>query len=454
MPSLRTILTGAFLLAVPLANAAPQMPDIPGLADGSLGDMIGDVVGDTFGEDVGDMVEGVVDAVAAILSNPQAKNKIPNRYIVVYNSTYDDNAIETSIASITGAVKRRNLGKRSSVGHLLSTEVHAFNLNKWRAVMLDADDDMIQDIYNSEEVEYIEADTQVSANVLLAQTNAPVGLNRLSHKQAGRDTYIFDDSAGEGITVYVLDTGVKTSHSEFGNRARFGANFVDNSNDDENGHGSHVAGTIAGETFGVAKKANIVAVKVLDRDGQGSNGRVIDGLQWIIRDVERRGLRGSAVMNMSLGGGFSRALNRAIQSMFEAGIVPVVAAGNNAVDASTESPSSAPNAITVGAIDARTDLIADFSNFGPSVDIFAQGVDVESVGIRSDTDVVSLNGTSMAAPHVAGLAAYLMSFQGVSSVPEVTNLIKDLARKTGSKVLGNAPGTTNLIAHNGNQYEG
>jgi len=451
MAPLRNILAGALLAALPLASAAPQMNlDISIGGKDSNGDGKTDM--DDVMQDIGDAVDGVVSAVASILSNPDAKNVIPNRYIVVYNETYEDDAIEANVAHYTTQVKKRNLNKRSTAGKLLSTDVHSFKMNNWRAMLLDADDDMIQDIFNSDEVEYVEADTQVSVNDLVMQTNAPVGLNRLSNDQAGANNYIFDDSAGEGITAYVLDTGVLTTHTEFGGRAEFGANFVDNVDTDENGHGSHVAGTIAGNTFGVAKKANIVAVKVLGAQGQGSNGGVIDGMQWIINDVESRGIKGKAVMNMSLGGGFSEALNRAIQSMFEAGIVPVVAAGNDAIDTVNSSPGSAPNAITVGAIDARDDTIAPFSNFGQSVDVFASGVDVLSVGIESDTSTAVLSGTSMASPHVAGLAAYLMSFQGVSSPQEVDTLIKDLAQETGASVRNNVQGTTNAIANNGNRF--
>lgn len=145
----------------------------------------------------------------------------------------------------------------------------------------------------------------------------------------------------------------------------------------------------------MAKNANIVSVKVLGGDGSGSNSGVLDGMQWIINDVTEKGLAGKAVMNMSLGGAFSRAINRAVQALHDAGIVPVVAAGNEAQDTANTSPGSAPNAITVGAIDAATDVIADFSNFGEGVDIFAPGVQVESVGIRSNTDTATLSGTSM-----------------------------------------------------------
>jgi subtilisin family serine protease len=383
--------------------------------------------------------------------NPEAQNIIENRFIVAFNSSFDDDAISSVTSFYTAAIKKRNLNKRSTgTGRILSTTINSFKLNQWRAMALDADDDMITEIFNSPEVAYIEADTKVHLNDALAQTNAPPGLNRLSHAAAGEGTYVFDTTAGSGITAYVVDTGVRITHSEFEGRATFGANFINNVDDDENGHGSHVAGTIAGATFGVAKSADIVAVKVLDADGSGSNSGVLQGMQFVIDDVQQKNIAGKAVMNMSLGGARSNAINRAIQAMFDAGIVPVVAAGNEAQDTANTSPGSAPNAITVGAIDATTDERASFSNFGAGVDIFAPGVDVLSVGITSDVATDTLSGTSMASPHVAGLAAYLMSLQGLTQPIEVTELIKNLAASSGASVKNNARGTSNLIANNGN----
>ncbi|KEY68356.1 hypothetical protein S7711_01134 [Stachybotrys chartarum IBT 7711] len=396
-------------------------------------------------------VDPTHNGMSVPISNPGAKDIIENRYIVVFNNTFDDDAINTAQAFYTAAIKKRNIGKRSVGGsRILSTEVNTFQLNTWRAMALDADDDMANEIYNSAEVAYIEADTRVSLNAALAQTNAPPGLNRLSHAEAGQANYIFDTTAGAGITAYVVDTGVKVTHTEFEGRATLGANFIDQVDDDQNGHGSHVAGTIAGATFGVAKAANIVGVKVLGADGSGSNSGVLQGMQFVIQDVQQKNLAGKAVMNMSLGGARSDAINRAVEAMFNAGIVPVVAAGNEAQDTANTSPGSAANAITVGAIDASNDQRASFSNFGAAVDIFAPGVDVLSVGITSDTATDTLSGTSMASPHVAGLAAYLMSLQGITSPMEVTSLIKNLAASTGAQVKNNAPGTSNLIANNGN----
>lgn len=161
------------------------------------------------------------------------------------------------------------------------------------------------------------------------------------------------------------------------------------------------------------------------------------------------GLSGKSVMNMSLGGGRSNAVNQAINALRAAGVVPVVAAGNENVDAQNDSPASARGAITVGAIDQTTDRRAPFSNFGQFVDVFAPGVDVESVGIQSTTSTETLSGTSMASPHVAGLAAYLMAKENITNIDAVAARITDLAGATQARVLGNVRGTTPLIANNG-----
>lgn len=190
-------------------------------------------------------------------------------------------------------------------------------------------------------------------------------------------------------------------------------------------------------------------MKVLDKDGSGSNSGVIAGMMFVAEDATKRGLRGKAVMNMSLGGSRSGAVNRAINAIANAGVVPIVAAGNENQDTANTSPGSAELAITVGAIDQTTDERASFSNFGPIVDIFAPGVNVLSCGIASDTARVSLSGTSMASPHVAGLAAYLMALEGITGITEVSDRIKALARATSARVPNQIRGTTDLIANNG-----
>lgn len=439
------------------------------------------------------------------VSNINAANIIPQSYIVVYNSSFDSKIIDDSQATAMAKVAKRNLGKRSLDGRDLSTTATKCQIGTWRGLMLDADDDTIQEIMADPAVRYVEADAAMQITVVeraaeqpppaaltrmkalarraeATETGAPNGLARLSQSEPNpgtSGTYRFDDSAGEGITVYIVDTGIRTTHTEFENRASFAANFIDkvvsllifdvwlnfqtpnhyfdDQDTDQNGHGSHCAGTIGGKTFGVAKKATLVGVKVLGADGGGSNRGVIQGMSFVAEDVTKKNLSRKAVMNMSLGGSKSTAVNEAINSMIKAGVVPVVAAGNENVDAANSSPASATGAITVGAIDQKTDKRASFSNFGAVVDVFAPGVNVLSVDAKSDTGSKMLSGTSMASPHVAGLAAYLMALDptltagdGVeTAATKVDARIKQLATAMGAKVSNPGASTTTLIANNG-----
>jgi subtilisin family serine protease len=170
----------------------------------------------------------------------------------------------------------------------------------------------------------------------------------------------------------------------------------------------------------------------------------------VLRDVTAAGTGGKAVVNMSVGGSFSAAVNAAVAGLTRGGVTVVTAAGNEDVDAAGSSPASSASAITVGAIDAKTDARAEFSNFGAVVDIFAPGVDVQSVGFESDTAVKTLSGTSMACPHVAGLAAYLMALENITDPAAVSARMQELAKATGAVVTDPGKGTTNaLIANNG-----
>ncbi|KAI2616216.1 subtilisin-like protein [Hypomontagnella submonticulosa] len=386
-------------------------------------------------------------SVGVFVSNPDAADVVPNSYIVVYHKNFTDDDIDAHEASVKIAVKKRNLGKRGLTGQLLSTRVRTFAMSGWRAMALDSDDLMMNEINNMEMVNYVEANTYVKAAALMNQVNAPTGLVRLSHADAGASGYIFDDSAGQGITAYVVDTGIMVTHEDFQGRAKMGFNAVEQEEaTDLNGHGSHVAGTIGGATFGVAKNVQLVGVKVLDANGGGTNADVIDGLNFVASDAKK----GKSVMNMSLGGPASRAVNDAIERLFSNGVVPVVAAGNEAQDAANVSPASSPNAITVGAIDQTNDRRASFSNFGTIVDVYAPGVDVESVGISSNTASETLSGTSMASPHIAGLAAYLMALEGITDATAVSDRIKELGGASGASVQRNVRGTTSVIANNGN----
>lgn len=221
MAILRNFLA-SLLVAAPFAVAAPVAA--PADVSGTLGDLADTITGG-LGDEL-DKKMGISAFLRPMLSNPDSLNIIPNRYIVVYNDTFDDDTINAKEFSIASAIKKRNLNKRSSIGKAMSTTIQSFRMNKWRAMSLDADDITVQDLWNSDEVAYIEADTHVKLNAAIAQVNAPPGLDRLSHTKANEDTYVFDDSAGEGITAYIVDTGIKVDHSEFEGRATFGGNFI------------------------------------------------------------------------------------------------------------------------------------------------------------------------------------------------------------------------------------
>ncbi|CAM5680661.1 S8 family peptidase [Streptomyces tanashiensis] len=232
------------------------------------------------------------------------------------------------------------------------------------------------------------------------------GLDRIDQAEtAGDDKYTYPDGGGEGVTAYVIDTGVRITHQDFGGRATHGFDAVDNddSADDGNGHGTHVAGTIAGTSHGVAKKARIVAVRVLDDNGSGTTEQVVAGIDWVTKNHS-----GPSVANMSLGGGADEALDAAVQRAIASGVTFAVAAGNESSDAGQGSPSRVPEALTV-ASSTKDDEQSDFSNFGAVVDLYAPGSEITSAWNDSDTGVKTISGTSMATPHVTGAAALYLA---------------------------------------------
>lgn len=220
------------------------------------------------------------------ISNADAIDVIADNYIVVWNNSFPLEEIESRQALFTADIRKRNLNKRSEIsGALLSQDVQSWRIREFMAMGFQSDSKMLMSIADQPEVAYIEAVTRVKTTAVAAQENAPLGLIRMSNEELrnGRNLggYVFDTSGGEGITAYVVDTGIMTEHVEFQGRATLGANFVPNSRDtDENGHGSHVSGTIGGRTYGVAKQVSLVGVKVLDGEGQGSNDQVLAGMQW------------------------------------------------------------------------------------------------------------------------------------------------------------------------------
>ncbi|AGP54387.1 S8 family peptidase [Streptomyces rapamycinicus] len=273
------------------------------------------------------------------------------------------------------------------------------------------------------------------------QENPPSwGLDRIDQEDTqGDKKYTYPDSAGEGVTAYVIDTGVRTSHKDFEDRATSGFDAVDNddSADDGNGHGTHVAGTIAGAEHGVAKKAKIVAVRVLDDQGSGTTEQVVAGIDWVTENHE-----GPSVANMSLGGTPDEALDAAVQKAIDSGVTFGVAAGNESADASQSSPARVKDAITV-ASSTDQDEQSDFSNYGDVVDIYAPGSDITSDWNTGDDATNTISGTSMATPHVVGAAAVYLSGHQDAKPADVAKGLTDGA--TADKISNPGEGTPNKL---------
>lgn len=326
--------------------------------------------------------------------------------------------------------KRSSANSIDNVYNNLSNNMYSAKLEK----------DILEQVKAMKEVEYVENDAEVKISA--SQANAPWGLARVSSRAklpaAGPYSYTYTGD-GAGVSVYVVDTGIKVDHPEFEGRARFGAKFAGKNNEDENGHGTHCAGTVGSKSYGVSKKVSLVAVKVLDGAGSGSLSGVIAGIDWATGD--KKGTKGN-VISMSLGGGKSQPLNDAADAAHKKGFVVVVAAGNENQDACKVSPASTPSAITVAAMDVK-DARASFSNFGTCVDVFAPGVNVLSTWNNGATNTIS--GTSMATPHVAGLAAYYLSLQSLTNVQLAEKLISTSSRNL---ITNPGAGSPNLLVFN------
>ena len=261
------------------------------------------------------------------------------------------------------------------------------------------------------------------------QPNPPWGLDRIDQRSRPLDNSYAAPSTGTGVTAYVVDTGIRATHQEFAGRVVSGYDFVSNDSDptDCHGHGTHVAGTVMGSTYGVAKAAKVSGLRVLDCGGSGYTSNIIAGLNWIRTNHASVGGGGPGVVNMSLGGyGYSKGMDDAINALVDAGISVVVAAGNSDDDASFYSPAGIEEAITVGAT-TSTDARASYSNYGSVVDIFAPGSGVISAWYTSNTASATLSGTSMAAPHVAGAAALYLSLNPAATPTQVVNAITTTA---------------------------
>jgi len=295
---------------------------------------------------------------------------------------------------------------------------HTYSIGSFNGFSAKLSKKALDFIRSSDIVSTIEQDAMILASGTCdIQNNAVWGLDRISETEINLDgIFHYEGVAGSGVDAYIIDTGILITHVDFQHRAIWGANFVEGDPDtDCNGHGTHVAGTVGGFEFGVAKKTTLFAVKVLGCTGGGSYAGVIAGVQWAQQSYQSR--KNPGVANMSLGGPISRALDNAIAAAVKAGLTFVVAAGNENDDACDYSPAGAPSVISVGAtlVGENGNNLEDertyFSNWGDCVTIFAPGSMIESDWIGSNTSVNTISGTSMASPHTAGaVALYLGVF--------------------------------------------
>lgn len=271
-------------------------------------------------------------------------------------------------------------------------------------------------------VAYVEPDSVVTA--FATQANPTWGLDRIDQRSLPLDRSYTYDLTGHGVTAYIIDTGIRTTHSEFGGRAVSGYDFVDGDAvaDDCNGHGTHVAGTVGGATYGVAKGVSLVAVRVLGCDGSGATSGVIAGIDWVTANADR-----PAVANMSLGGGVSTSLDSAIKRSISSGVAYAVSAGNGnslgiAQNACNYSPARVAEAMTISATDS-TDKKASWANYGSCVDWFAPGVSITSAWNSNDSATRTISGTSMATPHTTGVAAVYLQTHTAASPAEVRDAL-------------------------------
>jgi subtilisin family serine protease len=349
-----------------------------------------------------------------------SQSGVPGQYIVVLN----EGANPRSVAAVAGVSPR----------YVYTTAVNGFAaaLNQGQ----------LNALRNNPGVAYIEQDQPVQASV--TQTNATWGLDRIDQANLPLSTTFTYGNTGLGVRAYIIDTGILLTHNDVVGRAVTGYDAVTagGTATDCNGHGTHVAGTVGGTVYGVAKAATLVAVRVLGCNGSGTNAGVIAGVDWVANNHVK-----PAVANMSLGGGASTTLDTAVKNAIATGVAFAVAAGNGnflgiAANACNYSPARVPEAITVGATD-KTDKKASFSNYGSCVDIFAPGVSITSAWYTNTTATSTISGTSMASPHVAGVAAlYLQSNPGATPAGVASALI---AGATLNKVTSAGSGSPNRL---------
>jgi len=349
---------------------------------------------------------------------------IPGAFIVVFNR---------SVADAPGLAKQLATDHGGTLRFTYTAALKGF--------AADLPDRAVEALKHNPNVAYVEQDGTVElfGGGTEPAPPAPWGLDRVDQRTLPLSASYTWGTSGAGVSVYIIDTGIRTTHQDFGGRAVWDFNAVKGNDPDTDcmGHGTHVAGTVGGTTYGVAKGVSLHAVKVLDCTGSGRWSWVIAGIDWVTAHAAK-----PAVANMSIGGDYNQAVNDAVAGSIRSGVTYAIAAGNSTTDACTVSPASTPAALTVGAT-TKLDAVASYSNIGPCVDLFAPGSFILSDWITSDTTAVYLSGTSMATPHATGAAALYLETHPTASPAAVASYL--LAAATRDRITNAGTGSPNLL---------